>query len=341
MDLIVLLSQARRPVGFTEIAQQFGDYQGKSVEAAKRMFERDKQLMVEMGIPLHCEKKTEWNDLDEDGYLIDRKRFLLPDIDLSPEERAALAVTAAVGRHHAGLSDAAELDDALRKLAFASPPPVETASDEPRRAPSDTPPLALHFPNLQVSEHMRAHASVLEEAARGRKQVTLRYRAESSATETERKVDPYGCFYRRGYWYLVGRCHHRDAVRLFRFDRILSVEAASGPRHPDFEPPADFDLGRYSQLSPWSFELGRATDVVLEVDRELASVVEEDFGPDAQRIAATRGATRVRFRCGNLAYLVTRVLAAAGRMRVVEPEAVRLRIHEAAGAVAAAYGTVP
>jgi len=349
MDLVVMLSQTSRPLSFSEIASQVDAYQGENVDSAKRTFERDKQTILDLGIPLECVKRSDENDLEEDAYRIDPGAYQLPDLCLDPDEHAALAVTAAVARHQGGLSHAALLDGALRKLAVASRPqpgtaagaraqdPVDSRAGAPAGTPASAPPLAVHLPGLHVDERTREHLSRLEEAASGCKRVTLRYRAQSTGEESERQVDPYGIVYRRGCWYLVGRCHRHDAVRMFRVDRILSLAVAGRPRHPDFERPADFDLAGYAHVSPWTFALGEQVEVVLEIDRELAAVAAEDFGPGAVRSAGPRGGQRVRFRCGNLPYLVTRVLAAADRLRVLEPEAVRARIRETASAIVAVY----
>jgi hypothetical protein len=56
----------------------------------------------------------------------------------------------------------------------------------------------------------------------------------------------------------------------------------------------------------------------------------EDFGASAERTELPTGAARIAFECANPAYVVARVLAAAGRLRVVEPAALRARVRAAA-----------
>ena len=70
-------------------------------------------------------------------------------------------------------------------------------------------------------------------------------------------------------------------------------------------------------------------------------MAQEDFGPGAEVVTAGDGSTGVRFDSANVGYLTQRVLAAAGRLRVVEPDTVRKRIADAAGAIAAVYGGAP
>src|SRR5262249_45681896 len=89
--------------------------------------------------------------------------------------------------------------------------------------------------------------------------------------------------------------------------------------------------------SPWAFEIAPRGPVVLEAPPELAHVAREDFGADATRSPLPSGGVRIEFACGNPAYLVTRVLAAAGRLRVLAPETQRRRVRAAAQAAAARY----
>ena len=59
-------------------------------------------------------------------------------------------------------------------------------------------------------------------AADANRRVWMRYRGGSD--ETERAIDPYGVVHHRGRWYVVGWCHLRDDVRMFRLDRVLALE---------------------------------------------------------------------------------------------------------------------
>jgi proteasome accessory factor B len=331
MTLLLRLSNTQEPIPFELLAREFTAYQydeafpgaGRDFESAKRTFERDKKELVDMGVPLQMVKKTEENDLEQDGYLINRARYLLPEIDLDQDEIAALAVTAAVARQQAGLSHASHLDDAWRKLSFGGEPQAEPQ------------PVVIHMP--QHAEDEKA-LGALEDAIRNRKRVTLDYVGAARKETTSRKIDPYGLVYRRRTWLVVAYCHLRAEVRTFRVDRITKLKVAPKPEHPDFEVPEKFDLEEYRRLSPWVFRLEASQNVTLEIDGAIAAVADEDFGPSAGRTDGPGGTLRVTFPCGNLPYLITRVLAAAGRMRVLEPEPVRQRIREQAVAIAAAYG---
>lgn len=71
LDLVVLLLNAREPVPFTALAEQFEAYQGKG-PSALRTFERDKAGLLALGIPLHYQgPTTEDPEGEGSGYSVE------------------------------------------------------------------------------------------------------------------------------------------------------------------------------------------------------------------------------------------------------------------------------
>ncbi|MEV8632605.1 WYL domain-containing protein [Streptosporangium sp. NPDC051023] len=66
-------------------------------------------------------------------------------------------------------------------------------------------------------------ARTIANAITSRLVVRLHYR-DVSGRVTVRDVDPVTCMVHRDYWYLVGMCRLRGAIRAFRFDRIVATE---------------------------------------------------------------------------------------------------------------------
>ncbi|GAA3515430.1 helix-turn-helix transcriptional regulator [Actinocatenispora rupis] len=66
------------------------------------------------------------------------------------------------------------------------------------------------------------------------RRVRLAYR---TGRDSVMDVDPWAVVLRRGKWYLLCWSHSRDARRVLRLDRIVSVE----PLPETYEPPADLD----------------------------------------------------------------------------------------------------
>ena len=182
LSLVVCLLSTQRYLTATQIRAAVPGYP-ESFDAFKRMFERDKEELRELGIPLDMGTNAAFDD--EVGYRIPRQAYELPDIRLEPDEAAVLAVAARVW-HRAELAGAAA--GALLKLRAAGVDAEETAQPgiEPR---------------LQAGE---AAFAPLWEAVRDRRPVTFRYRAAGRSEAQQRELEPWGVVNRHGRWYVAG-----------------------------------------------------------------------------------------------------------------------------------------
>ena len=84
-----------------------------------------------------------------------------------------------------------------------------------------------------------------------------------------RKVDPYHLLFRGGQFYLLGRSHERDALRVFRLSRIRGKVAYATKAEHDFKRPKDFDPREYANRADWQFgdAIGDRRDLDLRADR--------------------------------------------------------------------------
>lgn len=179
-----------------------------SDEAFFRMFERDKNELRELGVPLEVGRTSSFDP--QDGYRIARQDYELGEIDLEPDEAAAVALAAR-------LWDSPELagpaHGALVKLRAAG---VEVAEEQ-----------GLVEPRVRATEP--AFAPLLAAVQSGRA-VTFEHRRGGPAGEWQRRtVEPWGVVSRRGRWYLVGHDRDRDAPRSFRVSRIGAAVRTVGP----------------------------------------------------------------------------------------------------------------
>ncbi|MER7505763.1 WYL domain-containing protein [Nonomuraea pusilla] len=76
-----------------------------------------------------------------------------------------------------------------------------------------------------------SRARLIADAITSRLMIRLHYR-DARGTVSTRDVEPVTCLVHREYWYLVGVCRMRHAIRAFRFDRILAVEPTLTPSRP-------------------------------------------------------------------------------------------------------------
>jgi proteasome accessory factor B len=215
LSLVLCLLSARRYLTAAQIREAVPGYPA-SFEAFKRMFERDKDELRELGIPL--ETGTNGPGDEEYGYRISRQAYELPEITLEPDEVAVLGLAARVWRR-AELAGAAE--GALLKLRAAGIDAEELT--QPGIEPRVQTPEAAFGP--------------LWEAVRDRRPVAFGYRAAGRSTAQRRSLEPWGVVNRRGRWYVVGQDTDRGAERVFRLSRIDGPVTFTGPAGTVVVPP--------------------------------------------------------------------------------------------------------
>jgi proteasome accessory factor B len=214
LSLVVCLLSARRYLNASQIRAAVPGYPD-SFDAFKRMFERDKDELRDLGIPL----ETGINPgEDEAGYRISRQAYELPDIRLEPDEVAMLGLAARVWRQ-AELAGAA--NGALLKLRAAGIDPESLS--QPRIEP-----------RVQTTE---PSFGPLWQAVRDRRPVAFGYRVPGRGAPLLRNLEPWGVVCRRGHWYVVGRDTDRAAERVFRLSRIEGPVRFTAPSGSVSVPP--------------------------------------------------------------------------------------------------------
>jgi proteasome accessory factor B len=219
LNLVICLLATRRYLSVAEVREKVPGYESDSEEAFRRMFERDKEELRELGIPLETGSDTAAHD-DEPGYRIARRDYELPPIALEPDEAAALGLAARL-LHSAPLAGAT--GSALLKLRAAGiDAPEATGALEPR-----------------VGGNEPAFEACLAAVTAGR---LLRFTYRASGRQPEsREVAPWGVVWWHGRWYLVGHDSARQDVRVFRLSRIEGEPAPTGEPGA-VTPPAGTDL---------------------------------------------------------------------------------------------------
>ena len=96
VNLVALLLESRTPLTFEQIRSKLAEgYGHQDASSAKRMFERDKDVLRDIGVPIDVVSTDAWDV--EHGYTIDKDRYYLPESSLrtassaetSPAERTA------------------------------------------------------------------------------------------------------------------------------------------------------------------------------------------------------------------------------------------------------------
>ncbi|WP_066589665.1 helix-turn-helix transcriptional regulator [Cellulomonas timonensis] len=282
----------------------YGD--APSDDAFERMFERDKDTLRELGIPILT--VTGAGHGDDIGYRIDQEAYALPAIDLTPAELGVLSLASQFWQDQSVRTDTTRALTKLRAVGDAPEAADLVAGLAPRvRAAGDS-------------------FGPLLEAIQARRVVTFTYRAASTGEVRARSVEPWRLLARRGGWFLVGHDRERGEARSFRLSRIEGPVRATGPEGAFDAPDADV---LEAAMRSWSG--GSQQIAVLAVRPERAEALRaralssaDDMGPAEPGVAAApadRDVVRVPFT--SLGEMAEEVLGYGDAVVVLAPAALR------------------
>jgi proteasome accessory factor B len=249
MNLLATMLETPKLLSADDLRRRVPGYPA-DLAAFRRAFERDKDDLREMGVPVE-KAEIPGTHPPIPGYRVRPDRYYLRDPALDPDELAALHLALEAVRF-----DGIEGGGALWKLGGRP--------DTPGPQPG-----AAEVADLPADANLVGLFSAVSE----RRSVTFSYRGPKGVTE--RTLDPYRLDFQRGRWYVTGYDHDRKEERHFRLDRMIG-EVATG-RSGAFAPPATTVPG--VRLAPW--ELGEGTPVVARVlvDADQAALARTMVGP--------------------------------------------------------------
>ena len=209
LNLVICLLYTRKPLSKAKIRDAVPQY-GASVsdEAFDRMFERDKDELRELGIPLVTEPYDVFFD-DEPGYRIDRREYALPEISFASDELAVLGLASRAWTQATLAGPAAQ---AMRKLEAAG---VER----------DDSSLIGIVPMVRTVEPA---FEAVKDAVLAHTPAAFTYRTAGTGQVATRHVQPWAIASWHGHWYLTGFDTDRSAPRVFRLARIEGEVAVDG-----------------------------------------------------------------------------------------------------------------
>lgn len=300
--LLVPFVLARQGVPVAEVCQRFG------ITRAQLM--SDLNLLLVCGLPGYGPGDLIDAYVDGDEVSIRTAEYFHRPLRLTPTE-GLLLYAGAQALAAAGVADDA-LGRAIEHVRAALGPNVLDA--------------------VSVGFEESAGLETIREAIQRGRRIRIVYQARSTEQTTDRSVDPWAVFLASGRWYLAGWCHNVADERVFRVDRMQSVEILDDPAQ-NRPAPDDVDLVRFGTPS---FEGKNAQEVVLEVAPQARWVV--DQYPIASNEEIDDGWVRIKLNAGGTAWLERLLLSLGSRARVVEPEDLKVRVRELACRLAARYG---
>lgn len=251
-------------------------YADSSDEAFEKMFERDKEELRSLGVPVEVGQMDPLFD-DEPGYRIRPDEFALPEIDLLADEAAVIGLATRVWQH-AKLAEATT--EAVRKLTALG---VDV----------DTSALDIVEPRLSADE---PSFDVFWEATQERVPVVFEYARPGQDAGTTRHLQPWGVARYAGRWYVVGYDTDRQDERVFRLSRVRG-EARRVGEPGSYDVPPGTDVREVARRLAPAPTLERATLLVRTgaghtlrrgADRVEAAVAGPDGSTAWDRVVVTR-----------------------------------------------------
>ncbi|QAY71019.1 helix-turn-helix transcriptional regulator [Xylanimonas protaetiae] len=244
----------------------YGD--APSLEAFERMFERDKDTLRSLGVPVVTVDAG--GHSDDVGYRIDNEAYALPPIDLTPAELGVLALAAQLWGDKTLRTDTSRAMTKLRAAGAHRPGAAGAhglgaagAHGLGAAGPAEVDALAGLAPRVRAVGD--AYGPLLD-AVTERRVVRFRYRTASTGVLADRTVEPWRIAARGGGWYLVGRDVDRGAPRVFRLSRIEGRVRVGAT-------PAAFAIPDHVDVDAVLGTRGRPRTAVLAVVPERASAV--------------------------------------------------------------------
>ncbi|WP_371176858.1 WYL domain-containing protein [Buchananella felis] len=212
MDLLIALFHARRPLSRAQIYQQVNGYEpmlaGAEATAQNMMFERDKQALKDIGVPLRVSQDATHGD--DVRYWVDPDSYVLDLPPLTPAQHGVLAVAAGMWQATDLAGPAARALTKLRALSGQSEAPWTVRASG-----------SAHPYLVQIFAAVDAGAALSFSYRKG---------TDLSGPVSRREVEPWATWQVSGAWYLRGYDRDRKAARNFRLSRIVGApKLVAGP----------------------------------------------------------------------------------------------------------------
>ncbi len=308
---LILLLQNQPNQKASELAERLG----VSVRTLHRYFE----MLDEMGIPVYAERGP------YGGFSLVRG-YKLPPLVFSMEEAVAVYMGTSLIREAWGELYREAAQSALAKIENILPNDQRAEIAWARRSIVSTGLVRADLASLSPLMEL------LRSATHEHRRISVLYQSQAESQPERRRIDPYALVFRSGWWYLVGYCHLRSALRTFRVDRMQKLNILE----TIFEVPADFDVRAYleNEFQGQSIIRARLRFVpeaahIVTGNRSIWETIQEN--PDGS-IDATLTAP-------DLPWLASMTISFAHWVRVLEPVELKEMIREWARAITDLYKT--
>lgn len=269
LNLVIALMNATKPLTRRDIQTKVAGYDAQAdSKTFERMFERDKEMLRELGVPI-VTVESPLSHATELGYRVDKDQFALGEFELNPSEIGLLSLATKLWQDTA-LESESERGLTKLKSQAASVDSAVLAGFDPR--------LGHDSPALEP----------LLDAVTNRQVVSFEYRTGHTGATAVRTIQPWTVLARGSGWYVAGWDIEKSSQRLFKLNRIISVVKPQG-KPSAYAIPEDLDasamlgsIGREPKVAQLAVKAGSAQGLRL-LAKESTHVVPDNY--DAYELA--------------------------------------------------------
>jgi proteasome accessory factor BC len=329
LSLISYLMAERRPVTAPEIRRDVEGYSVMNEDAFARRFYADRSELEALGIVLSVEKPQD-GQVEQENYSLPPENFHLPAIEFSDQELAALWT--ALHLLDGKFAYAEPLRLALQQLSWGRPSPLDSPVQRT---------IALGITGAADGHDVSQRLAKIETAIFRRKTILFEYYTMERDETGARRIDPYQLLFQGGQFYVVGRSHERDAIRVFRLSRIQGKVGYATKAEHDFQRPADFDPRGYANRIQWQFGEPVGTAEIW-ISSKIAWQVQRHFGRYGELRPADDGSGSIFVTSySNARQLIAWVLGLGDNAHVIAPAELSAELRERVHMLAARHAVDP
>lgn len=280
-------------------AQEMAD----ALEVSLRTINRDLDFLRDQyRAPLEYDAKNR-------GWHYTQKDFFIKYVPLKEGEFFSLALFDKLLMQYRNTPIEGQLRSVFRKIMRSLPDSITVDS----RFLSDD----ITFISDTLAQIDTRTFDAVMDALKSRRVLRFEYQPLQKTTFMERALDAYHVVCQRGNWYVIGRCHLKDDVRIFSFSRMRNVEVLD----ERFERPADFDVDKHidSAMGVWA-----STKIPYKVrllfDPSIGTFAAERTWREGQKtVQNPDGSVHVEFETTQLLEVKRWVLGQGRTVKVLSP----------------------
>lgn len=243
------------------------------------------------------------------GYFLGESYHFKPP-KLDEAEYSALLLAERILTQKNGFVMEHELQTAIAKIKWAM---GDTVGDMRATVPEN---IMFALGKEDEGEHIKDDIELIYRAISERRRLEILYYTPTKDELKLRIVDPYALVYRDGSWYLVGLCHLREEVLMFKLVRIRRLSMMDD----HFRYPYDFSISEYMR-NTLNLVRGKEYKVEIQFFHPASVWVSEKVWLPSQKILKLKdGSIIFKARVKGLVDIQNWVMGFGRLAKVLEPE---------------------